>query len=375
MISRRLSIAVASAALIAGACSAAPPATPPPTATLESTPTAAVESAPTAHPTPTTSPIDGAYVTSFTKDELVNSPLLADKSEINDENWGTWTLTFDTGFVYYTQGNELARSESAGKFTIDGDAVALAFDSGANKGETFGYRWRLDGTSLTFERDDAVGLGPTPFLVKPWTKTGGAAAIPLLCCGATLLPSTYTTNVTPGLTLTVGHEVDLDCAAGYICRGDVDVNLPFWLDLEFGNRHGSELMVFSGDKVLDPNVQGRLMDLPDDFAAWIAAQPQLTVAERTHEVVIGTVPAQEFDITQVGQGGLALFPTGWVDLPAIGIGGGGAGGKARLDVLRVGDRQIVIQRTFGPEHAIGTFETAVDGLQPVIDSITWAPSS
>jgi hypothetical protein len=369
MIFVRVSMAVASAALLAGACSAATPSTPSPAATVEPTATASPK------PTPTTSPIDGAYVTSFTKDELSNSPLLGDKREINDEDWGTWTLTFDAGVVEYVQNNEEQDSESQGTFAVEGDAVTLAFDRGTNKGKTFGYRWRLDGTSLTFERDDQVGLGPTPFLVKPWTKTGGTAAIPLLCCGATLFPGTYATNVQPGLTLTIGHEVDLDCVAGYICRGDVNVNLSFWLDLEFGNQHGSELSACSGTKILDPNKPGRLMALPGDFAAWIAAQPQLTVAEPPHKVVIGGLTAQEFDITQVGKDGIALFPTGLADLTAVGVGGGGAGERARIDVLRVGHREIVIQRTLGPEHTIGTFETAVGGLQEVIETIGWASSS
>ena len=42
---------------------------------------------------PTATPIDGTWTTSFTKAELASSPLLYDQGEINDDNWGTFTLT------------------------------------------------------------------------------------------------------------------------------------------------------------------------------------------------------------------------------------------------------------------------------------------
>ncbi|MEO6349047.1 MAG: hypothetical protein ABIP53_00140 [Candidatus Limnocylindrales bacterium] len=373
------------------ACSAAPPATPSANPTAQATPaptelpTASPGASPSpapSHPTPTipapsatpaVSAIDGAYLTSFSKAELASSALLIDQDEISDGNWGVWTLTLDKGLVEYRQGNEVESSDSSGTFAVDGDAVTMAFTRGANEGETFGFRWRIDGATLTFERDESLGPGPTRFLVKPWNKTGTATAIPFTCCGATLFPSRYASSVLPGVTLTIGHEADLDCVAGYICRGDVNADFPFWLDLEFGNRHGSELMVFSFDKVLDPDSPGELMDLPADFAGWIGEQPQVTIVEAPHAVVIGGIAAQELDVTGAGDKGLDLYPTGLDDPPALGI--GFPGQMVRLDVLRIRDRELIIQRMSGPEHTIGTFETAVEGLQAVVDSITFGTAA
>ena len=137
---------------------------PPPTQTVQ--PTATAQANPTAQPTSSVSAIDGAYVTNFTQEDLAGSPLLYDQSEVNDENWGTWTLTFDKGVVYYWQGNDLKQSGSDGRFSVDGDAVSMKFLRGDNTGETFAFRWTLDGTALKFRRDASIGIGPTPFLVS-----------------------------------------------------------------------------------------------------------------------------------------------------------------------------------------------------------------
>jgi len=127
---------------------------------------------PQTSPSPSLSPsIDGTYQTSFSLADLSASPLLADPSELNDGNWGDWTLKFQDGRVSYAQRNTVTNSSSSGTFTIDGDAVTMAFDSGANTGETFGFRWHLIANVLTFTRDDSLGLpGPTPFLVKAWSR-------------------------------------------------------------------------------------------------------------------------------------------------------------------------------------------------------------
>ena len=93
-----------------------------------------------------------------------------DASEINDENWGDFTMTFANGRVSYTQKNSLADSGASGSFTVKDDTVTMAFDQGSNVGETFGMRWSIFKNTLTFRRDDSVGIGPTPFLVKAWTK-------------------------------------------------------------------------------------------------------------------------------------------------------------------------------------------------------------
>jgi hypothetical protein len=121
------------------------------------------------------SPIDGTYQTTFSLADLTASPLLVE-GEINDGNWGNWQLRFANGRVSYTQQNNVTNSSSTGSFTVDGDALTLAFDQGANAGETFAYRWQRTATQLLFTRDESLGLGPTPFLVKPWLRLD---AIPL----------------------------------------------------------------------------------------------------------------------------------------------------------------------------------------------------
>ncbi len=53
---------------------------------------------------------------------------------------------------------------------MNDDALTMVLDQGGNAGETFGYRWSIFKNTLTFRRDDKLGVGPTPFLVKSWTK-------------------------------------------------------------------------------------------------------------------------------------------------------------------------------------------------------------
>lgn len=116
------------------------------------------------------SPIVGSYTTSFTKEELAASPYLYDAGEVNDENWGELTITFEPdGRVSVTQTNAIASSATSGTYSLDGDHILMAFDEGDSFGETFGGRWSLFRDTLTFERAGAVVL-PTGFLVKAWTR-------------------------------------------------------------------------------------------------------------------------------------------------------------------------------------------------------------
>ena len=100
--------------------------------------------------------LDGVWTTSVTEDELASSPLLYEPDEVNDQNWGDLTFTFDKGDFTYTQENAKASYESAGTFTVDGDTVELNLDNT----EHFVMRWNIDGDTLTFERDDAWGSHP-----------------------------------------------------------------------------------------------------------------------------------------------------------------------------------------------------------------------
>ena len=117
-------------------------------------------------------PLDGVYRTSFTREELANSPLLYDGGEINDENWGDFTLSFEHGRVTLAQRNDVASGSTSGTYTINGKAITLRFTEGGNAGETFTAHWSLYRDVLTFKRDPSLGALPTSYLVKPWRRAG-----------------------------------------------------------------------------------------------------------------------------------------------------------------------------------------------------------
>jgi hypothetical protein len=127
-------------------------------------PIAVATPSPNAAPTP----LDGTWKTTFTKAELVASPLLVDSGEINDGNWGTMTITFAKGRFTSTQANDVESGSGSGTFTVKGDVLYQTIDQ---TGEQFAYRWSIFKNTLTFKRDDSLGFGgPTPALVKPWSR-------------------------------------------------------------------------------------------------------------------------------------------------------------------------------------------------------------
>ena len=93
--------------------------------------------------------------------------MLYDGGEINDENWGDFTLTFDHGRVTFTQQNDVASSSTSGTYTINGKAITFRFTEGVNASETFAAHWSLYRDVLTFKR---LGELPTSYLVKPWRR-------------------------------------------------------------------------------------------------------------------------------------------------------------------------------------------------------------
>ena len=60
------------------------------------------------------------------------------------------------------------QQRTSGTFTykIDGDTVTF---QRAN-GEKFVMRWAITGDQLTLTRDDSLGVGPTPYVIKPFTR-------------------------------------------------------------------------------------------------------------------------------------------------------------------------------------------------------------
>ena len=115
-------------------------------------------------------PLEGVYRASLTREELARSPLLYDPDEINDENWGELTLTFDEGRVTFQQENDVTSSSTSGTYELDDDTVVLDFTEGVNAGETFTVRWSLFRDKLTFTRDEALGDIPTPYVIESWDR-------------------------------------------------------------------------------------------------------------------------------------------------------------------------------------------------------------
>ena len=115
------------------------------------------------------SALDGTWTSSVTFDELAESPL-RDEHELNDFNWGDFTMTFDEGEGEETLQNSSVNWLGTFVYQIDGDILTLVRDNG----ETFVMRWNVTATTLTLTRDDDLGPGPTPFVIKPWTMTPDA---------------------------------------------------------------------------------------------------------------------------------------------------------------------------------------------------------
>ena len=107
----------------------------------------------------------GVWSASWTYEDLRSGPLL-DSEELNDENWGDFTLTFDHGQMSTTEVNPRKSSSGSATFQVDGDTVVLKTKSG----EKFAMRWHLEGDQLTFVRDVSLGVGPTPFVIKLWIR-------------------------------------------------------------------------------------------------------------------------------------------------------------------------------------------------------------
>ena len=83
---------------------------------------------------------------------------------------GDLTLTFDGGQVTFEQQNDVDSYATSGTYTVEGDSIVLEFTDGGNAGEIFTGRWSLYQDTLTFTRDEALGMLPTPYLVEPWQR-------------------------------------------------------------------------------------------------------------------------------------------------------------------------------------------------------------
>ncbi len=124
-----------------------------------------VSTAAAAQPT-ANSPLRGTYVHRITKQELASSPLLLDPGEINDENWGDMTLRFSADGTFRLSGhNSVGKGSQSGTYRTNGDKLVLDV---AETGETFAFRWSLYRGTLKLRRDETLGVGPTPLIMKSW---------------------------------------------------------------------------------------------------------------------------------------------------------------------------------------------------------------
>ena len=121
---------------------------------------------PTSPPSAVASPIDGVWTTSLSRDELASSSLLYDQGELNNQNWGELTFTFEQGRFIYGQVNAEATYAGSGTYRVEDDLLYQDWDNG----EQFVMRWHLDGDTLVLERDDSLGEVPTPFIITPWSR-------------------------------------------------------------------------------------------------------------------------------------------------------------------------------------------------------------
>lgn len=109
-------------------------------------------------------PLDGVWTTTFSRAELASSPLNHD--ETNDGNWGKMTLTFAHGRFEWTVTNSVTNWTGSGAYTVSGNSFALNQENG----EIFTMRWSTYRDILTLRRDESLGVGPLPLVLKPWTR-------------------------------------------------------------------------------------------------------------------------------------------------------------------------------------------------------------
>jgi hypothetical protein len=112
-------------------------------------------------------PIDGVWTASWTFEDLQSSPLLYDSGELNDTNWGQMTLTFHAGQYSLNVTNPKLTTSYHGTFEVDGDTLTIV--DGTQK---FVMHWNLSTDELTLGRDTALGIAPTPLVIRPWAHQG-----------------------------------------------------------------------------------------------------------------------------------------------------------------------------------------------------------
>ena len=229
-------------------------------------------------------------------------------------------------------------------------------------------RWAVAAIAVVL----AIG-GAAYYLAPPGGQIGGPNATPsaapsssspvasatpvILPSEGSVYPGTYVPAFDPGLTFTIDHEVEHNCAPNFKCRGTIDANLPGWMNIEFGLPR-IEVHFVRVDKVNDPTKPGELIDPPADLAAWLASRPGVTVNAQK-AVQVGGLAATQLDL-QAGDKDVSFGPIPGVTDPGLGF---GANGTIRLIVVPVDGRQILIM--------LNAEDGSLTELQPLVDSIVW----
>lgn len=199
-----------------------------------------------------------------------------------------------------------------------------------------------------------------------WTSL--AATEDLAESGASIVAGTYRSHFEPALTFSADPDLvkAVDCAPGFQCRGDVDVNTSGWVGLEFGSTHGTEIDLVRLDKVFDPSAPTELIDPPKDLATWFKGMVGSSAAGTATAVTIGGLPALRFDVHLAGDVQLGPIP---------GQEGGGppeVGPNAiRVFLARAHGQVVLISEFLGARNTTGDRAAVLAALQPLIDSITW----
>lgn len=204
------------------------------------------------------------------------------------------------------------------------------------------------------------GVGGTPTAApSPSASTSViASATPFqLAKEGFIYAGTWAPAFDPPLTFKIVREVEHNCQPGFACRGDIDVNLPGWLGLEFGQPK-IEINVIRVDKVNDPARVGQLIDPPTDLAAWIASRTDLTVVSQK-PVTVGGLDATQLDIQTQGKA-IEFGPIPGVTDVGFGL---LPNTISRLFVVGVGGHQVVI--------ILHAEDGSLYQLQPLVDSIVW----
>jgi hypothetical protein len=229
----------------------------------------------------------------------------------------------------------------------------------------------LVGVALNAVSGPIVGNHPTP---SPTATSSVAVALPN--GGQPLFPGTYSSQFTPALTFTVGDVVDLDCAAGFTCRGAVDANSAGWIDLEFGTLHGSEIIVIRLDQVYDPSSPTNLIAPPQDISAWLSALqvenastyhsvPGFAVFQPAKSVIIGGLPALQFDLKTPGNIQFGPMP----DDPASQAGIGP--NAMRVTFVTVHGHLVLISEWLASKNTVHDGPAALESLRSLVESISW----